>query len=316
MIPTYPEFAPLELDAREALYPNLNLLPDGISEFTFAGLYLFRHTYNYRISRLPDGNLVISGHRREKSFFYLPCCFPSVDLFDKLMHQYDYMRHMSETQANQHRIELEARGYLVFEDRDNFDYLYNREDLAMLNGRAYHKKRNLVNGFVSSYSCEQRAFTKARIKDALAVLEEWRTAKGVDGDYAAARDALEHFEVLGLRGAVYYIENEPVGWCLGEPLAKGKIFAIHFEKACDRFKGIYQFINQAFAQSLAKHYRYINREQDLGDEGLRQAKMTYRPVGFVKKYMVFHPDRADFAPQPLEPPAECGPGTVHECSDD
>jgi len=316
IIPTYPEFAPLELDARDSLYPGLNLLSDGISEFTFAGLYLFRHAYGYQISQLPGGSLVISGRQKEKTFFYLPCCFPSLEQFDELMQRFDYMRHFSESQARQYRIELEARGYLVYEDRDSFDYLYNREDLATLNGRAYHKQRNLANGFVSTYACEQRPLNNSRVRDAIAVLDEWRSTKGVEGDYAAALDALEHFDVLGLRGAVYYIEQQPVGWCLGEPLAKGKAFAVHFEKACDRFKGIYQFVNQAFAQSLPKHYQFINREQDLGDLGLRQAKMTYRPVGFVKKYRVVHPDSVDFTPAPPEPPAECGPGTIHECSDD
>jgi hypothetical protein len=315
LIPSYPEFAPLDLDAREKLYPALNLLPDGISEFSFAALYLFRHTYGYQVSALPDGNLVISGHLKGKAFFYLPCCFPSLTWFDELMQRFDYMRHFSESQARQHRIGLEARGYLVLEDRDNFDYLYDRESLATLSGRAYHKKRNLVNGFLNTYHCEQRPLTRDRVPDAMSVLEEWRTNKGVDGDYAAAREALEHFEVLGLRGAVYYIEREPVGWCLGEPLAKGKMFAVHFEKASDRFKGIYQFINQAFAQSLPKHYHYINREQDLGDLGLRQAKMTYRPVGFVKKYRVIHPDDVHFMPAETETPAECGPGTIHECLD-
>lgn len=314
-IPTYPEFAPLGIDAREELYPALNLLPEGISEFTFAGLYLFRRTYDYQISKLRDDKLVISGRYRDKTFFYLPCCCPDPELFDELMGRFDYMRHLSESQAREHRIELESRGYIVFEDRDNFDYLYDREDLATLNGRAYHKKRNLVNGFISTYACEQRPLNNSRLPDAFAVLDEWRATKGIDGDYAAARDALEHFDVLGLRGAVYYIGKEPVGWCLGEPLAKGKMFAVHFEKACDRFKGIYQFINQAFAQSLPKHYTRINREQDLGDLGLRQAKMTYRPAGFVKKYSVLRPECVHFEPTQPEPPAECGPGTVHECPD-
>jgi hypothetical protein len=63
------------------------------------------------------------------------------------------------------------------------------------------------------------------------------------------------------------------------------MFGIHFEKGIDEYKGIYQYINQNFAASLDEHYVYINREQDLGDEGLRQAKMTYRPIGFVRKYI-------------------------------
>jgi hypothetical protein len=63
------------------------------------------------------------------------------------------------------------------------------------------------------------------------------------------------------------------------------MFTIHFEKAIDAYKGIYQFINQSFAAALPGYYTHINREQDLGDPGLRQAKMTYRPCGFVEKYV-------------------------------
>ena len=62
------------------------------------------------------------------------------------------------------------------------------------------------------------------------------------------------------------------------------MFAVHFEKAIEEYKGIYQFVNQAFAASLPRFFTLINREQDLGNEGLRQAKMTYRPCGYVQKY--------------------------------
>jgi len=174
----------------------------------------------------------------------------------------------------------------VEEDRDNFDYLYRRTDLAELSGKEYHKKRNLVNAFLNSYSYEQKPLSKANVADAVAVLDEWRAAKGYEGDYAAAREALELYDLLGMRGCVYYVDGAPAGWCLGEPLSKARMFAVHFEKACDRYKGIYQFINQAFAQALPAYIRSVNREQDLGNEGLRQAKMTYRPSGFVKKYRV------------------------------
>ena len=311
IIPQYPEFAPIALPMIDQMYPAFNLLRDGISEFTFANLYLFRHSYDYKVARLPGEGFVITGTKEGKTFFYLPCCLASKQIFYELMLSHDYMKNLSETQANQHRIELEASGYIVQEDRDNFDYLYLRKDLAELTGREYHKKRNLVNGFISSYECEQKPLKKENVNDAIAVLDEWRATKGVEGDYRAAREGLELFEELGMKGAVYYIGSEPVGWCLGESLAKGTIFAVHFEKACDRFKGIYQFINQAFAQSLPAYYKLINREQDLGNEGLRQAKMTYRPNGFVRKYRIIHPDKQEFKPREVEAPAECGPGTIH-----
>lgn len=289
-IPEYPEFAPISLEMRDELYPSLNLLKDGISEFTFSNLYLFRATYGYRVSRVPGKTFVIEGSKQGKSFFYVPCDLPPAEILGGLMERHDYLKNLSETQADAHRAALEMAGYRVVEDRDNFDYLYRREDLAELSGKAYHKKRNLVNAFLNSYSYEQKPLTHETRSDAIKVLDEWRESKGVEGDYAASIEALERYDYLGMRGCVYYVGGEPAGWCLGEPLARGRMFAIHFEKACERFKGIYQFINQAFAQSLPKYFRSVNREQDLGDPGLRQAKMTYRPHAFVNKYRVLRAD--------------------------
>lgn len=297
---------------KDSMYPSFNLIKDGISEFTFSNLYLFRHVYGYAVSSLPGGGIAISGSKEGKRFFYLPCCFPPADVFDELMRNHDYMKNMSAGQAEKRRVELESRGYLVQEDRDNFDYLYRRTDLAELSGREYHKKRNLVNGFVSNYECAQKPLRKDNVGDAVAVLDGWRESKEVEGDYRAAREGLELFRELGMRGALYYIEGKPVGWCLGEPLAKGRMFAVHFEKALDSFRGIYQFINQAFAQSLPAYFTLINREQDLGNEGLRQAKMTYRPSGFVMKYRVYRPEGGEILPARAPEPAECGPGTIHD----
>lgn len=122
--------------------------------------------------------------------------------------------------------------------------------------------------------------------DALRVLDAWNERHGSGGDYAAAKEALEMMWPLQLCGGIFYIEGEPVAYCLGEEIALGKSFVVHFEKAVlkDEFKGIFQFINQAFASILPDKYETINREQDLGNEGLRRAKESYNPVGFIKKY--------------------------------
>jgi hypothetical protein len=262
------------------------MIPDGISEFTFSNLYLFRRTYGYRVSRLPGRTFVIEGSKEGKSFFYVPCALPDKEVLDVLMASHDYLKNLSESQAAAHRVQLEQAGYSVVEDRDNFDYLYLRTDLAELSGKTYHKKRNLVNTFINSYDYEQKPLRKENVADALSVLDSWRQTKGYDGDYAASREALDLFDVLGMRGCVYYVGGTPAGWCLGEPLSRARMFAVHFEKGVEDYKGIYQFINQAFAQALPSYFKHINREQDLGDEGLRQAKMTYRPCSFVNKYRV------------------------------
>ncbi|MCK7517911.1 MAG: phosphatidylglycerol lysyltransferase domain-containing protein [Ignavibacteriales bacterium] len=98
-------------------------------------------------------------------------------------------------------MDLEQWGYRIQEDRDNFDYLYNREDLAELSGKAYHKKRNLVNAFLGTCACEQRPLTKSNVADAVEVLDRVAGGQGaVEGDYAASREALERLRGPGNAG--------------------------------------------------------------------------------------------------------------------
>lgn len=271
-------------ELKSELHPRLSLTPDGISEYTFSSLYLFRKRYNYKVSFTPDGALVISGEWADKRFFMTPCAIPERPILEDLFKTHDYWKGISESLVHSGMTNWKSWGIEIAEDRDNFDYLYLRTDLAELAGKKYHKKRNLVHAFVNAYSYSEVRFSAEYIPGAMVVLDRWQKNKGEDGDYAAAKEALELSETLKLKGAVYFVEGLPAGWCLGESLAKGRMFAVHFEKAVDEYKGIYQFMNQAFAARLPGYYRYINREQDLGDEGLRQAKMTYRPSGFVRKY--------------------------------
>jgi hypothetical protein len=290
-VPCYPDFVPVDLDLKNALHPRLALTPDGVSEFTFSALFLFRNRYQYRLSRGPDGGFIISGEQPGgangpgEKFFMTPCGAPDAGVLESLFKTHDFWKNISESVLAPARERLAARGMEITEDRDNFDYLYYRGDLAELAGKRFHKKKNLVNQFLSAYPRhEERQLTAALVPSALEVLDRWRHDKGGDGDYRAAREALDKFESLALRGAVYFVEGKPAAYCLGESIAKGRMFAIHFEKAIDEYRGIYQFMNQAFAASLPRFFTWINREQDLGSEGLRQAKMTYRPSGFVQKY--------------------------------
>jgi hypothetical protein len=274
------------------MHPKLSLAPDGVSEFTFAALYLFRRRYAYQVSKVEDKTFIISGTEpphgpggKSGRFFSTPCAVPGKGVLEELFKTHDFWKNLSDAVLIPERERLEEWGIEINEDRGNFDYLYLRTDLAALAGKKYHKKRNLVNQFLSAYpDHEEKPLTAKCVPDALEVLERWREDKGADGDYAAAREALELSGELQMRGAVYYINGKPAGWCLGEAVAGGTMFAIHFEKGIDEYKGIYQFINQSFAASLPGSFTWINREQDLGDEGLRQAKMTYRPSAFVRKY--------------------------------
>jgi hypothetical protein len=281
------------------MHPKLSLTPDGVSEYTFADLYLFRKRYNYRVSRVEDKTFILSGIQPPpgeelsdpsdpalgRRFFCTPCASPGRGILGELFKTHDYWKGIPDAVLTPNREHLEAFGVTFTEDRDNFDYLYLRTELAALSGKRFHKKKNLVNAFNNAYpSHEMKTLRRGLIPDALEVLETWREDKGSGGDYVASRESLEFFEELNMKGALFYIEGKPAGYCLGETLARGRMFTIHFEKALDAYKGIYQYINQAYAASLPNYLTYINREQDLGDEGLRQSKMTYRPCGFVRKF--------------------------------
>lgn len=279
-IPTYPHHSELTLALRPALHPLFQQLSEGISEFTFANLYLFRHTHQYRIARLSDARYLITGQDGDAPFFMLPCGLPDRSLLDEIFHDFESLKCVSAVQAAQ----LAGLGYRVTEDRDNWDYLYSQKELAELTGRKFHKKRNLVNAFSNNYTYEGKPLLETYVPDALAILDAWRANHDEPGDYAAAKEALERMEELQLCGGLYYVDGRPAAYSLGEELARGASFVIHFEKTAGEYKGIWQFVNQAFASILPEKYLTINREQDLGDEGLRHAKLSYRPVGFVEKF--------------------------------
>ena len=299
-LPVFPEFAPLEKNLRPVLHPHLSLSPDGVSEFTFAGLFLFRAQYHYRISTAPSSQapssqapssytpssqaLIISGEKEGESFFMTPCAAPAGEILDELFRTHAYWKNIPVSVRDEARETIARHNITIVPDRDNFDYLYRRTDLAELAGKKYHKKRNLVNSFTLAYEARRERLTAEHVPDAMRVLDRWREVRSGEGDYEAAAEALALARELDLRGAIWYINGRAAAWCLGESLARGRAFAIHFEKGIDDYKGIYQYMNQDFAASLPVWYLHINREQDLGDEGLRQAKMTYRPAGFVEKY--------------------------------
>lgn len=279
-IPLYPESCAVTLDLRPCMHERLRKLPEGVSEFTFANLYLFREKHQYHLTMLGDNLPGIIGSDDNQPFFMLPFGLPEPGLLARLFSDHACMKCATETQ----KPALVSLGYTVLEDRDNFDYLYRRGDLAELKGRKFSKKRNLINAFINDYEYTGTPLLDEHIPEALGILEQWREEHGSAGDYAAAREALEQSWDLQLCGGIYSVENRPVAYSLGEELANSTCFVIHFEKALQGYKGLYQFINQSFAAILPDIYDTINREQDLGDAGLRQAKESYQPSGFVKKY--------------------------------
>jgi hypothetical protein len=280
MIGNYPDLTDLDLADRPLLDPLFRGLGDGVSELTFAGIYCFRGPHDYRITRLADGTFVLTGSDKGRCFFICPFSLPRQELLDELFARCTCLKLATTAQAEW----LRGAGYRVSEDRDNFDYLYRREPLATLAGRALQKKRNLVHHFQREHASRSEPLVPERIPDALAVLEAWRAQTRDTADYAPAREALLCAQELGLQGRITYVADRPVGYAQGEPAGKSGMYLVHFEKTVPDMKGLYQFINQDFVRALPPEFTLINREQDLGDPGLRQSKLTYRPCAYVHKF--------------------------------
>ncbi len=298
-LPSYPEFAGITLDMRSELHPLLCNLPDGVSEFTFAGLFLFRHEYGYEISSADDGTIIGRGSKNGRRFVILPQGPPpgpaGTKLLAELLAEYEYIRGFSERLLRENLDRLQELKVWAAADRDNYDYLYDREDMAELAGKKFHKKRNLIHNFERTYP-EHHAekFDSSHSAAAMTVLELWRRQVQIEGDYTEAREAIELHTELGLTGKVVCINGTPAAFALGESLANGSSFVIHVEKGNHDLKGIYQYIFRELVRGLPREIQTVNREQDVGDPGLRQSKLTYRPVGYTRKFQLWDSRPPDF----------------------
>ena len=175
---------------------------------------------------------------------------------------------------------------------DDSDYIYNRESLALLAGKKLHRKRNHINNFRRVYDdISYRALDVSNSADALSAAEKWLTQRGAEAsadersEFESIKLALAHAGELGLLGGVLYVGDTPVAMTAASALSPAMV-DVHIEKAYGEYaeNGAFAVINQCFAAYLPTGIEYINREEDMGIEGLRTAKESYFPAFKLKKY--------------------------------
>lgn len=173
-------------------------------------------------------------------------------------------------------------------NRDYFDYIYRRQDLVELKGKNYQPKRNHVNKFKKEYRFDFQPLTPELIPECLLFEAEWCMKHGCEenenirNERQALTFALDHYNELPLSGAVIHVEGKIAAFTFGAPI-NHDTFGIHFEKADISLDGAYSIINQQFAASLPEQYLWLNREEDMGIPGLRQAKTSYHPAKLLEK---------------------------------
>lgn len=188
--------------------------------------------------------------------------------------------------------QTEIKNLNIKESREHWDYIYNYSDLIELKGNKFHKKKNLLHQFQKQYNFRYLPLKGSLIKKALLLQEDWCIWKNCEASAGLLAENLVIERVLQkwsnlerLRGGVILIDDEMAAFTVGE-LVRPNTMVIHIEKGLGSYKGIYQAINQLFLAGQSG-IAVVNREQDLGNEGLRKAKLSYNPISFIKKFTMF-----------------------------
>jgi hypothetical protein len=188
-------------------------------------------------------------------------------------------------------------GKFNYEYDDGFnDYIYDVNKMASLSGKKYHSKRNHITSFKKNNpTWKFEEINKDNIRECIALHTKWIENKDSnDPDYSlefeAVLTAFENYEDLDFKGGLIRVNSEVIAYTLGEAQMNGKCFVTHFEKAPAEVRGAYPIINQEFTKNCLMNYEYVNREEDLGLEGLRKAKQSYNPEICLKKCVAIYND--------------------------
>ena len=178
----------------------------------------------------------------------------------------------------------------IKETREWEDYLYDAEKLSTLSGKKLHAKRNHINAFCAAHEWRVEALVPERFEDSFEILEQWQAGKGesVHEEQCAIERGFAAWKALSLEGILLYADGEPAAFALGSRITS-TCFGVHFEKVTPAFEGAYPLINREFVRAMREKYPEIitiNREEDMGLENLRAAKLSWRPATLLKKFTV------------------------------
>jgi hypothetical protein len=275
----------LAFQHKDILVPRLKAVRSPLSEYTFPNLYLFRANHDYEV--MIDKEVFIRGRSYDDRTYIMPTSdvrrIDTAYLKD-LMRDVEFLFPIPEEWLTA----FDPAEFDVTFAEGDADYVYTVEKMSTYRGRHLHKKRNLLKQFLELYTHNAQPLTNDRLDEARFILDDWLKTSEMnvdETDYRPCREALDRYDELVLCGGIYYANDEPAGFVLGEEL-NPETFVLHFAKARTKFKGVYQYLFNNFARILPPSYKYLNLEQDLDRENLRVFKSSYVPDLLLKKARV------------------------------
>lgn len=266
----------------------------------FTNIFAWSKIFNYQVARVNDYLVVKGDIEEEGKYYFYPAGSGDIKPVLEAMkqdalennHKFVLMGVSLDNIQTLKNIYPERFEYQA--KRDNFDYLYLLNKLVSLSGNKLHSKRNHINRFKENqknWSFEM--ISPDNMGECWEMNVAWCKAnmfKGDDGqimdELCAVRRCFANYKVLGLEGGLLRVDDRVVAFTMGEKL-NSDTYDIHVEKAFSDIQGAYQMINREFAEWIQKTHPeivYVNREEDMGYEGLRKAKLSYHPDLMEEKY--------------------------------
>ncbi len=279
------DFKPVTLNDRK-LFEKYYKFENSIgSHYSFTNSFIWQKGYDVKYAII-DGFLCVSACFTDKPYYTFPVGEGDIDLvLNKLIKNAGEQTVFTQLTKEEAEYLKDNFGFETSINLDIAEYVYETEKLIKLSGKAYHQKKNHLNSFIKKYEYTFEEINIDSIPDAkefcLRSIEKFT-------DRENERDAIhrlfDNFFGLELTGAVIRVDGEIIAVTAGEML-NPETAVIHLEKADTTFSGSYAAINNLFAKNCFPNTKYINREEDMGIEGLRKAKQSYRPAFMVNKYM-------------------------------
>ncbi|MGM0424913.1 MAG: DUF2156 domain-containing protein [Thermodesulfobacteriota bacterium] len=276
---------------RQAEYRRIfDQTPQKTSDYSFLNIWAWRDIYQLQWAF--DGNLVWIRQNDPRPLYWAPVGdWQEVDWPSRLKELQIQELELIRVPEELSRIweqSLKGRVHLQ-EDPEQWDYIYSVQDLIELKGNRFHRKKNLLRQFQRNYNYRYIVLDADQVDKALTLQTEWCMWKDcedsttLEAENQAILNTFQDWNKLdNILGAGLEVDGDMVAYTVAEPLDQETV-VVHFEKGCPNHKGVYQAMNQMFLANSAKEFKFVNREQDLGDPGLRKAKESYHPLGYLKK---------------------------------
>lgn len=289
-------FSPIDLASRAEVVGRTLSGVSQICDLAFANLYGWAGRYGTSWA-LCSGTLVIGFQPLGRSHpaYLMPICDSDeglrdcLDALKVLASEGGYpLVLMGVTPRCRQKLDALASGaFHYLSDEGAQDYIYLRERMCSLSGKSLQSKRNHINKFERLYpDWQYEAIGRGNLAECLALEEAWLAqtdqTDGQQEEYRMIRRLADAYEALELSGGALRVGGRIVAFTLGSPINE-TTYGVHVEKALTEYEGAFAMINREFARRIPEHYTYINREEDLGIEGLRKSKLSYKPELILPK---------------------------------